>query len=55
MSRYVKGIISGLGAVAATLEGTYPSWRWLPAVTAGLVAVGVALFPNAPGKPQGKP
>ncbi len=48
MSRYVKGLVASAGAVASVLEVTYPSWRWLPAVTAGVVALGVTLFPNAP-------
>ncbi len=53
MSRYVKGLVASAGAVASVLEVTYPSWRWLPAVTAGVVALGVTLFPNAPAKAKG--
>ena len=48
MTRYAKAFVAAAGAVAAALESAYPSWRWLPAVTAGLVAVGVYLTPNAP-------
>ncbi len=53
MSRDVKGLVAAAGAVASVLEVTYPSWRWLPAVTAGVVALGVTLFPNAPKAPKG--
>ncbi len=51
MTRYAKAMVAGLGAVAAALESAYPSWRWLPAVTAGLTAVGVYLAPNTGSKP----
>ncbi len=53
MSRYVKGFVGAAGLVASILETAYPSWRWLPAVTAGVVALGVTLFPNAPKAPKG--
>ncbi len=53
MSRYVKGLVAAAGAVASVLEVTYPLWRWLPAVTAGVVALGVVWFPNALGKAKG--